>query len=432
MQQIYKIIFIYLHDTLCWDPLPMLWKDFCIGECVMKKLIGIFVLAALSLGLVLPTASAQSSKPGNIFEDRVQMDKTVHDFGDILLSDGPVTAVFTAKNIGKDPLVIYNVVSSCGCTDVQWTRQPIKPGETGTIQGTYDNRGGAFPFDKSLTVYFSGIKMPLILRLRGESHEKQLTLTEAYPLTFGSLGIKEAQIKAGNMLQGEQKGGEVTIANLGAKPLELTFKNVSEGLSLSVSPNPVPPKSRAWLQYTVVSDRSRWGLNWYYATPVVNGKEYKAVASAVVREPDKTPGAEALRTDQNENLGAGHSQIGIFAITRENFSDWTPEQRENGSRPMLNASTSTFPKVKAGTIVSGSFPIQNQGKSDLIIYKVDSDSNQLKAVSVPTIAPGGKGTLLVSLDTSGFPSGDILILLTMYTNSPLRPIVNLFLIGWIE
>ena len=128
----------------------------------MKKLIGIFVLAALSLGLVFPTASAQSSKPGNIFEDRVQFDKTVHDFGDILLSDGPVTAVFTAKNIGKDPIAIYNVVSSCGCTNVQWSRQPIKPGESGTIQGTYDNLGAATPFDKSLTVYFSGIKMPVV------------------------------------------------------------------------------------------------------------------------------------------------------------------------------------------------------------------------------------------------------------------------------
>lgn len=398
----------------------------------MKKLIGIFVLAALFFGLVYPTASAQSSKPGNIFEDRVQFDKTVHDFGDILLSDGPVTAVFTAKNIGKDPIAIYNVVSSCGCTNVQWSRQPIKPGESGTIQGTYDNLGAATPFDKSLTVYFSGIKMPVILRLRGESHEKELSLTEAYPLTFGSLGLKEAQIKAGNMLQGEQKGGEVTIANLGAKPLRLAFKNVSEGLSLSVSPNPVPPKSKALLQYTVASDRSLWGLNWYYATPVVNGKEYKAVAGPVAREPDKAPGAEALRTDQNENLGAGHSQIGIFAITRENFSDWTAEQRENGSRPMLTASTFAFPKVKAGTQVTGSFPIQNQGKSDLIIYKVDSDSNQLKPVSVPTIAPAGKGTLVVSLDTSGFPSGDTLILLTMYTNSPLRPIVNLFLSGWVE
>ena len=89
-----------MYDALCRNLLPTFWIDFSIGESVMKKLIGIFVLAALSFGLVYPTASAQSSKPGYIFEDRVQFDKTVHDFGDILLSDGPVTAVFTAKNIG--------------------------------------------------------------------------------------------------------------------------------------------------------------------------------------------------------------------------------------------------------------------------------------------------------------------------------------------
>ena len=398
----------------------------------MKKFWRIFILAAALSAALAPGLSAQGSKSGNVFGDRVQFDKTVHDFGDIQLSDGPVTATFTAKNVGKEALVIYNVVSSCGCTGVEWARQPLRPGEKGTIRATYDNRNGAVPFDKTLTVYFSGIKQPVILRLRGEAHEKPVSLTEAYPAQFGPLGFKQVEIKGGNLQQGEQRGGEVMVANLGKKPLKLSFKDISDGLSLSVSPNPLPANGKGWLTYTVTADRSRWGKNWYYATPVVNGKTYKAVINSDAESRGAAPGAEALRADPNRNLGAGHAQIGIFAITRENFQEWTQEQRAAGSQPMLNGSTVNFPRTKAGKTVTAKFNIRNVGKSELLIYKVDCDSNHLKTLSVPTIAPGGEGTLSVELGTAGFPSGETLVLVTLYTNSPLRPILNLFLSGWIE
>ena len=37
----------------------------------------------------------------------IEIDKTVHNFGDILLDSGPVSCTFTVKNIGTKPLVIY-------------------------------------------------------------------------------------------------------------------------------------------------------------------------------------------------------------------------------------------------------------------------------------------------------------------------------------
>ena len=69
------------------------------------------LLALLPLVAGIP-AWGQGSGAGNTFGGTVKMDKTVHDFGDILVTDGPVTATFTATNIGDKPLVIYSVVSS--------------------------------------------------------------------------------------------------------------------------------------------------------------------------------------------------------------------------------------------------------------------------------------------------------------------------------
>ena len=78
------------------------------------------------------------------------------------------------------------------------------------------------------------------------------------------------------------------------------------------------------------------------------------------------------------------------------------------------------------------FTLTNKGKSDLQIYKIDSDSNRASVPSVPPLAPGAKTTLEFTLDTAGLPAGEVLVLLTLSTNSPLRPLVNLYITGFVN
>ena len=127
--------------------------------------------------------------------ESIEIDRTVHNFGDIILNSGPVSCTFTLKNVGTKPAVIYNVSSSCGCTDVTWTKEPLMPGKTGKVSVTYSNDEGAYPFDKSLTVYISDIKKPVILKVRGVSVAKKKPLAESYPVHFGVLGLKDKVFK---------------------------------------------------------------------------------------------------------------------------------------------------------------------------------------------------------------------------------------------
>lgn len=397
----------------------------------MNRIFSIVMTVFLCLLAGTVGAYAQGSQKGNVFGGVVKLDKTVHDFGDIMVSDGPVSTTFTVTNVGSKPLVIYHVASSCGCTDVEWTRQPLKPGEKGSIKATYKNDEGGYPFDKTLTVSFSEPKQPVILRLRGESHAKKVSLGEMYPVKFGNLGFKSVDIKGGNLSQGQQRTGEVVVANLGQKPINVKFSEVSKGLSLKLSRNPIPAGSTAKLSYTVTADRDHWGKNYYYATPLVDGRSFKAVVNAFAKKSQEA-GTEALVADPNPDLGAGKSKIGIYTLTKEDFSSWTKEQRDAAAVPVASESTFSFNKVKAGTVVKGTFDIANQGKSAFKVYKVDSESSHLKAKAFPDLAPGKKGTMEVTLDTSGFPKGECLIVLTLTTNSPLRPIMNLFMAGWIE
>ena len=102
------------------------------------------------------------------------------------------------------------------------------------------------------------------------------------------------------------------------------------------------------------------------------------------------------------------------------------------SQPMADVSTFEIGKVRKGTKVEAVFGISNLGKSTLRIHKVDTDTPHASVAPFADLKPGEKGSLKVSLDTAEMPSGEVLVLLSLITNSPLRPIMNLYVTGWIE
>jgi len=103
----------------------------------------------------------------------LEFDKTVHDFGEISVKDGPVSCVFGVTNASEGPVTILAVISSCGCTSVDWTRTTLEPGATGEVRATFSNEDGPYPFDKTLTVYTSDSRKPTILHLKGKVTNKK-------------------------------------------------------------------------------------------------------------------------------------------------------------------------------------------------------------------------------------------------------------------
>ena len=355
---------------------------------------------------VLALASAASTYAQEKVGSSLEIDKTVHNFGDIIHKSGPVSCTFTLKNTGNKPAVIYNVTSTCGCTNVDWTREPIRPGESGKISVTYSNDEGAYPFDKTLTTYISDVQKPLLLKIRGVSIETPKPLKELYPVSFGPFALRESYIKCGNLEQGGQKSDAVMVANTSNRPIKVDFTDVSPNLSISVSPNPIPAESTAEMSFTVTADRSIWGKNTYYAVPLINGKEYK--------------------NDEGKN------KIGIWAFTKENFSHLSSDEKAKGPRPTFDESTYSFGKIKKGETVHATFTFKNDGKECFRIYKVNSDAKKWSHSTIPAAHPGEKVSFRVHLDTENLPAGEHLTIVTLTTNSPLRPIVNLFIAGYIE
>lgn len=387
----------------------------------MKK--ALIILFSLAFFL---TASAQDR-----FEGKLEFDRTVHDFGNIPANGGAISCSFSVKNISDKPLTILTVVSSCGCTKVEWTRSEIKPGATGAVSATYENEDGPYPFDKTLSVYVSDLRKPVILHLRGIAVEKELPLAEGYPVHFGSLAMRSASIQAPNLSQGEQRSSEVVVANIGKSPITVTFKDVSDGLSITMKDEKIAPGKESRIVYTITADASRWGKNWYYATPLVNGKVL--ASSGTARKEEPVMGSDALVIDENPALAQGCTKIGFSAVTKANFSSMSRKEMAEEANPYFEQSTFSYGKVKAGKTVDVQFSLTNKGKKDLRIYKLDYESARVKGPAiVSSLAPGAQTTLKMTLDTAGLSKGEHMFIVNLYTSSPFRPVITLYITGFVQ
>lgn len=88
----------------------------------------IFTLLVLSISLQMP--SAQTGL------EMMKFEVETYDLGPIKKGEKREFS-YTFTNVGKENIQI-DLVSGCDCTTLDWTRLPIKPGRTGTIEVIFD------------------------------------------------------------------------------------------------------------------------------------------------------------------------------------------------------------------------------------------------------------------------------------------------------
>lgn len=110
----------------------------------MKKIL---LLSTTLLISVLLFAQETEIKDG----PKIEFSEKSKDFGDIFQGD-KVSHIFQFKNTGTEPLVLSNVITSCGCTATEWPREPIAPGQSGEISATFNSSGKMGKQNKVITV----------------------------------------------------------------------------------------------------------------------------------------------------------------------------------------------------------------------------------------------------------------------------------------
>jgi hypothetical protein len=110
----------------------------------MKKLMRLFPIAVLLMTANLVAGQTLKAVDDTQNAGKVEWINRSENTGKIPFGI-PVTREFKVKNISRENLMLLQVRTTCHCVSMDWSREPIRPGETGVIRATYDaQREGDF------------------------------------------------------------------------------------------------------------------------------------------------------------------------------------------------------------------------------------------------------------------------------------------------
>ena len=146
------------------------------------------VLSTLAFLLIGSAVFAQTTKPAEQAAQastkgpKMVFETNTVDFGEILKgSDRVRKAVFTNK--GTEPLIVKTARGSCGCTVPTWPKEPIMPGEKGTIEINYDTQRVG-PINKTVRIQTNEGEEEITLYIKGNISD---TKEETLPTSDGSV-----------------------------------------------------------------------------------------------------------------------------------------------------------------------------------------------------------------------------------------------------
>jgi hypothetical protein len=320
---------------------------------------------------------------------KMKLKVTEHDFGTFSEQAGKQSFTFQVTNTGDQPLVIQNIVASCGCTTPDWTRSPIAPGGEGRITAVYDPANRPGPFSKTLSVFSNSTPSPVVLSLKGEVTGRLKTTSDYYPWQVGTLRFQSNSIAFPEILNTEKRIRVLPVINTSGSSVKVEFSDLPTYFELKASPQTLKPGQKGIIECV------------YYGTKV---SKWGNVTDAV-----------HLKLDGNVQS----PELFIQAIIREDFSVLSKGDLANAPVFRPASTRVDLGQLEAGTVKEVEFTFKNDGKRDLIIRNVWSTCTCMKVSEENgnTIAPGGSGSFKVVFSTEKL-AGKTARSFYIYTNDP--------------
>jgi hypothetical protein len=323
-----------------------------------------------------------------------------HDFGTFKEEAGRQTFVFVVSNTGNAPLVIQNIVASCGCTTPEWTKEPIQPGAKGKITAIYDPAGRPGQFNKTLSVYTNSDPNIVVFTIKGEVVAREKTVEELFTFPVGSVRFESNHLAFTNVKKTEKKIRVMQLINTSDTPVKVEFDQLPPHLTLKTNPETLKPGQKGIVEGTY--DANKNGA-WGNVSDMV-----KIILNGVVQE---------------------NVYYYVSANLVEDFSSMTKEQLENA--PVFQVATTTIDlgKIPGSTPNDVEFKFTNFGKTDLLIRQVKSSCG-CTAVQQGSqnegIKPGQSSSIKATFN-SGSYNGKVTKAIYVYTNDPKNSEVVLML-----
>lgn len=335
----------------------------------------------------------------------MKLAETQHDFGTFKEEAGRQTYEFAVTNTGNQPLVIQNIVASCGCTTPEWTKGPIAPGAKGKITAIYDPKDRPGAFNKTLSVYTNTKPEVTVLTIKGEVTPREKTVEELFTFPVGGVRFENIQLAFTNVKKNEKKIRVMQVVNTSNEPVKIEFENVPAHLSMKVTPETLKPGQKGLVEGTYdASKNPGWGTT-----------------------------SDMVRIKLN-GVPQNNQYYYVSANLVEDFSKLSKEELANAPVFKLDATTVDLGKIKGSTQNEVEFKFTNTGKSDLFIRHVRATCGCTAVQQGQQgvgIKPGETSSIKATFNSGGY-SGKVTKTIYVYANDPLKSEVVLMLTADVE
>ncbi|WP_228780109.1 DUF1573 domain-containing protein [Aquiflexum lacus] len=315
------------------------------------------------------------------------------DIGAVLEEKGPVQAEFYAVNNHQDSIFITDVITDCGCTSVDFSKDTLNRDGIASVKVQFDpdHRGGEFSkliivrTNQDIygdTLYLEGINMPI-----------PENIEMAYPHRIGDLGFKLSAVNMGHVFTNEPKIKYIEFHNFGRA--EVSLQKVQDSLpsylQVSMEPEILNPGQRGLLIFSYDGERKN---DLGYFDERVQLK---------------------LKGDQELELR-------VMSVVYEYFSPVPKSMEDMVPKLGISETDIDLRDISANSKVSRSITFTNMGKELLLIRKIMTNcSCVVLDLEKDQLEPGERTDLKFTFDPKGRKGIDHKHI-SIFSNDPLNPV----------
>ena len=315
------------------------------------------------------------------------------DIGAVLEEKGPVQTEFFAVNTHQDSIFITDVITDCGCTTVDYSKDTLSNSKIASIKVQFDpdHKGGEF--SKLIIIRTNQDIYGDTLILEGINMPIPENIEMAYPHRIGNLGFKLSAVNMGNIFTNEPKVKYMETHNFGMEAISLS--KLQEGLP-------------SYLQVTMEPENLNSGQRGLF-----------------IFSYDGERKNDLGYFDERVQLGLNNGQkldMRIMAVVYEYFSPVPKSMEEMVPKLGLSDTDIDLREVSTNAKVSRSITFTNMGKETLMIRKVSANCSCVELnLGKDQLEPGEKTDLKFTFDPKGRRGIDHKHI-SIFSNDPLNPV----------
>ena len=186
-------------------------------------------------------------------QPRISSNKETHSFGQIEWKH-PAIVEYTITNTGDKPLVLTNVTTSCACSVASWTKNPILPGEKGSVTATFDAKALGH-FNKTIGIYSNAQPQLVYLKFTGEVVTEITDFSHTHPYQIGDLLTNLTEITFPEVHRGEQPTIQFSVVNLSDRPYAPVLMHLPPYLKMKERPEVLLKGKRGVIELVVDTEQ---------------------------------------------------------------------------------------------------------------------------------------------------------------------------------